>query len=113
MITTEDRTQYPDPHSVVQCAVAVLAAVASRGESVPLGEIAEATGLPKPTAYRLLRELADAAWIVRESGSAGGFSPGPRLERLAMGLMEHGASRTARHAILARLVAELGETCNV
>ncbi len=109
----DDRTDPRSARSVVLRAVAVLAAVASRGEAVALGDIAEATRLPKPTAYRLLRELADGGWIVHESAGAGGFSPGPRLERLAMGLMEHGGPRTVRHAILAGLVAELGETCNV
>jgi len=109
----EDRSDSSNTQSVVLRAVALLAAVATRGEAVPLGAIAEATRLPKPTAYRLLRELADGGWIVREPVGAGGFSPGPRLERLALSLMEHGGSRTVRHSILARLVAELGETCNV
>lgn len=99
--------------SVVQRALAVLDAVARGGESVSLATIAGNLGLPKPTAYRLLRELAEAGLVRRATEGAGGFTPGPRLEGLALAVMQHAGSSTARHAILSRLVDELGETCNI
>jgi DNA-binding IclR family transcriptional regulator len=99
--------------SVVQRALAVLDAVARGGESVSLAAIAGDLGLPKPTAYRLLRELAEAGLVRRATEGAGGFTPGPRLESLALAVMQHTGSSTARHAILSRLVDELGETCNI
>jgi DNA-binding IclR family transcriptional regulator len=99
--------------SVVQRALAVLDAVARGGESVSLTALAGDLGLPKPTAYRLLRELAEAGLVRRATEAAGGFAPGPRLESLALAVMQHSGSSTARHAILSRLVEELGETCNI
>lgn len=101
------------PASVVQRAIAVLEAVASAGDAVSLSAISGSVGLPKPTAYRLLRELAEAGWVRREPSTAGGFSAGPRLEQLALAVMQNAGSRTVRHAILSRLVDELGETCNI
>lgn len=100
-------------NSVIQRVVAVLEILAREGEHVSLSMIAARADLPKPTAYRLLRMLADAGWAYRERNGAKGFSAGPRLERLALDLVQHGGSRAARHAALTRLVAELGETCNV
>ena len=99
--------------SVVQRVVAVLEILARGGEHVSLSTIAERAELPKPTAYRLLRLLADAGWVYRERNAPKGFSAGPRLERLALDLVQHGGSRLARHAALTRLVQELGETCNI
>lgn len=99
--------------SVVLRTVAVLDSVASGGEHVPLSTIAAGARVPKPTAYRLLRELASAGWLHREASTPGGFTAGPRLERLALALLENGGCRVARHNILRRLVTELGETCNI
>ncbi|MPZ45769.1 MAG: helix-turn-helix domain-containing protein [Betaproteobacteria bacterium] len=100
------------PESVVRRAIAVLEAVARAGDGVSLSTIASNASVPKPTAYRLLRELAEAGFVRREA-AAQGFSTGPRLEQLALALMQNGHSRTTRHAILSRLVEELGETCNI
>ena len=99
--------------SVVQRAIAILEAVAQTGDGVSISAIAAAANVPKPTAYRLLRELADAGLVRREATTQGGFSVAPRFEQLALALMQHAGSRTVRHAILTRLVAGLGETCNI
>lgn len=99
--------------SVVRRAIAVLEAVARAGDGVSLAVIASNANVPKPTAYRLLRELSEAGLIRREMTAQGGFSAGPRLEQIALALLQNGGSRTTRHAILTRLVEELGETCNI
>ncbi|MBA3253121.1 MAG: IclR family transcriptional regulator [Burkholderiaceae bacterium] len=91
----------------------MLDSVASGGEHVPLTAIAAGACVPKPTAYRLLRELASAGWLHREASAPGGFTAGPRLERLALALVENGGCRVARHNILRRLASELSETCNI
>lgn len=99
--------------SVVLRTVAVLDSVASGGEHVALSAIADVAGVPKPTAYRLLRELSSAGWLHHEASAPRGFTAGPRLERLALALLENGGCRVARHNVLSRLAAELGETCNI
>lgn len=57
----------PEPASVVQRAIAIVEAVARAGDGVSLVAVALAAGVPKPTAYRLLRELADAGLVRRET----------------------------------------------
>lgn len=101
------------PKSVVQRALDVVSAIARGGEHVSLPAIAAQASLPVPTAYRLLRELSDLGWVHRERTGPGGFSAGPHLEQLALALVQSGGARAARHAVLSRLVADLGETCNV
>jgi DNA-binding IclR family transcriptional regulator len=92
-------------------AFAVLEALSSTERPVALAQLAERTQLPKPTLYRMLGMLESAGLAVREPGSRG-YAPGPRLGRLAREVLLSGSSRGARHAILARLVDEIGETCN-
>lgn len=101
------------PASVVQRAIAVLEAVARSDDAISLSAISGRVGIPKPTVYRLLRELAEGGWVRREPRTVGGFSAGPQLEQLALAVMQNAGSRTVRHAILSRLVDELGETCNI
>ena len=99
--------------SVVQRALTVLETIARAGDGVSLSRIAEDARIPKPTVYRLLRELAEAGLVRREATRHGGFSAGTRLEQMALALLQNGGSRTRRHSILTALVAELGETCNI
>jgi IclR family transcriptional regulator, acetate operon repressor len=101
------------PASVVRRAIAVLEAVAQAGDAVSLSVISGSLGIPKPTAYRLLRELVEAGLVRREPSPPGTYTAGPRLEQLALAVMQNAGSHTVRHAILSRLVDELGETCNI
>jgi DNA-binding IclR family transcriptional regulator len=48
---------------------------------------------------------------MREPG-ARRYAPGPRLATLGRNVMLNGSLRAGRRAILARLVGEIGETCN-
>jgi len=98
---------------VVLRALGILDTVARTAEHASLGAIVQSLGVPKPTVYRLLRELRDAGWVRPYTGARGGFSAGPRLESLALTLMRNGGSRAARHNVLSRLVSKLGETCNI
>lgn len=94
-------------------ALRILDAVARTEERASLAAIVQSLGVPKPTVYRLLRELRDAGWVRPSTGARGGFSAGPRLESLALSLMQNGGSRAARHNALSQLVSKLGETCNI
>jgi DNA-binding IclR family transcriptional regulator len=49
--------------------------------------------------------------VARDPG-ARRYAPGPRLASLARNVMLNATLRSERHAILAQLVEEIGETCN-
>ena len=93
-------------------ALRVLEAIAQAEGPVSLTEIIAATGLPKPTAHRLLALLEVAGMLAREPEGKR-YAPGPRLASLALAVQSNAAWRAPRHAILQSLVAEIGETCNL
>lgn len=77
-----------------------------------LAEVAAQSGLPKPTVYRMLAVLVDAALLRREPDGKR-VSAGPALTRLALNVMLNASVRERSHTILQGLVAEIGETCNL
>jgi DNA-binding IclR family transcriptional regulator len=89
----------------------VLEALVAADRPASLAELTDASRLPKPTLYRMLAMLEAANLVAREPG-ARRYAPGPRLAALGRNVMLNASLRTERHAILARLVEEIGETCN-
>lgn len=85
--------------------------VAASAEPVSLDRISSATGIPKPTAHRLVSAMVDAGILLREPG-AKRYSAGGRLSAIAIGIMNHSAFAGERRAILKALVDKIGETCN-
>ena len=92
-------------------AVSLIEALVAADRPASLAELTEAARLPKPTLYRMLGMLESAGLVSREPGSRR-YAPGPRLASLGRNVMLNGSLRAERHAILARLVDEIGETCN-
>jgi DNA-binding IclR family transcriptional regulator len=92
-------------------AIAVLESLVAADRPASLAELTESSRLPKPTLYRMLGMLESAGLVAREP-AARRYAPGPRLAALARNVMLNGSLRAERHAILARLVEEIGETCN-
>lgn len=92
-------------------AIGVLESLVAAERPATLAELTAVLRLPKPTLYRMLAMLERAKLVAREPG-ARRYTPGPRLAALGRNVMLNGSLRTARHAILSRLVAEIGETCN-
>lgn len=92
-------------------AVAVLEALVAAERPPSLAELTASLRLPKPTLYRMLAMLEGASLVAREPG-ARRYAPGPRLAALGRAAMLNGGVRAERHAILARLVDAIGETCN-
>jgi IclR family acetate operon transcriptional repressor len=90
---------------------AVLEALVAAERPASLTDIVKTCALPKPTVYRMLAMLESAGLAVRDPGAAR-YAPGPRLAALGLGIMQNAALSSARHAILARLVEQIGETCN-
>ena len=93
-------------------AVAIMEIVARSERPVPLSEIVEHSGLPPPTAFRILSMLETAGLVQREpTGKT--YGVGHRLARFGLDVMTNNSVRAERRVILRRLVDEIGETCNL
>ena len=92
-------------------ALAVAETVAAAPSGATAAEVAARTGLPPSTVHRVLAQLLESGALAREPGGRR-FAPGARLVGLAWSALRHDRGH-ARHAILARLVEEIGETCNL
>lgn len=92
--------------------LALLEVIAGQDTAFTLQGLAEETDTPKPTLHRMLQQLEGAGWLQRESGGRH-YGTGVRLRRLAEQLLLNDTAHGARHAVLRRLVEELGESCNI
>jgi DNA-binding IclR family transcriptional regulator len=90
----------------------LLEALANAGRPVSLKELAVTLGLPQATAFRLCQLLENERYVVREAGGRR-YAIGVRLLRLGLSIVSASGPTTARHKILAELVSEVGETCNL
>jgi len=99
------------PPSSTLRAFSVIELIAKAEDPLTLEEITQLSGLPKPTAYRILSLLVRGGVVSRESFDKRYFV-GPRLSSIALKVQMHSPARAWRHAILVRLVEEIGETCN-
>lgn len=92
-------------------AFALLESIACADTPTTLREIAATSALPKPTVHRMLATLERAGLLMRDAD--GRMSPGPRLARLSLDAMLNASVRAPRHAILAALARNVGETVNL
>lgn len=105
-VPTPDR-----PDSTTLRAFSLLELIASADEPPTLEELTRGSGLPKPTVYRILQLLIRGELVEREI-SVKRYAAGRRLGELSFAVQMRSPLRRERHAILARLVDEIGETCN-
>lgn len=77
----------------------------------PTLDISEATDIPQPSVYRLCQMLEHEGFLVRNM-DGNRFSPGPRMFNAARNILSGASIGIERRAILTRLVADVGETCN-
>jgi DNA-binding IclR family transcriptional regulator len=91
---------------------ALLEIIAKRDSPFTLQAIVDETGLPKPTVHRMLQQLENAE-ILQRDGNGRHYSTGQRLTRLAENVLLNGTTQGARHAVLRKLVDEIGESCNL
>lgn len=89
----------------------LLSVLANEGRPMTLAELTAQLGLPKGTVHRLCGNLLASGFLARDLDERM-FTVGPALRRLALDSLNHGTLRGLRHAVLAALVAEVGETCN-
>ncbi len=83
--------------------------LADGGGEMALSELAEASGLPMPTIYRLMRTLVNGGYVRQQPSKR--YALGPRLIRLG-DLAGRLLGTWARPALI-ELVAETGETANM
>jgi IclR family acetate operon transcriptional repressor len=99
------------PESSMLRAFAVLERIARADAPPTLEDLTRACELPKPTVHRILGLLMRAGLVQREALEKR-YGVGPRTAGLALAVQMRSPARAERHAVLARLVQELGETCN-
>ncbi len=90
----------------------VLDAVGAGEAALSAADIEAATGLPKATVHRLCNLLLDEGYLQRDLGGRG-YESGARFTRIAMQTVASPGRRGERHAILERVVRDIGETCNI
>ena len=90
----------------------LLEVIAEQDGPFSLQSLAEETHTPKPTLHRMLQQLEGAGWLQREQDGRH-YGTSVRLRRMAEMLLLNATRHGARHAILRRLVDELGESCNI
>jgi IclR family transcriptional regulator, acetate operon repressor len=94
-------------------AFALLEHLVNADRPVTLAEIVQDFAAPKASLHRMLSALEAGGLVIREPGQKNAYAIGPRLTQLGLGVVMHASGRRVRHAILSRLVADLGETCNL
>jgi IclR family transcriptional regulator, acetate operon repressor len=99
------------PESTTLRAFLLLELIANADEPVSLEELTRQSGLPKPSAYRILQLLMRGQLVEREV-AAKRYVVGPRVSALSLAVQMRSPRRRERHAILSRLVEEIGETVN-
>lgn len=90
----------------------LLELIAKKDQFFSLQSLVDETGLPKPTLHRMLQQL-EGAGILQREGDGRHYSTGLRLRQLAEDLLLNNTVHGARHAVLRKLVEEIGESCNI
>src|SRR6267378_2590018 len=104
-------TPRSEPESATLRAFSLLELIAAADEPPTLEKLTRASGLPKPSVYRIVHLLIRGELVEREV-SAKRYIVGPRVVALSLAVQMRSPLRRERRAILARLVDEIGETCN-
>ena len=111
-VTTGTLTRALDGDTPTLRLFGLLEVIAGEHRRMSLQRLVERTGLPKPTLHRMLLQL-ESAGILRRESDGRNWTSAARLRRLAESLLINDTLHGARHRVLAELVAELGETCNI
>ena len=93
-------------------AFGVLEVLVRMGRPVTLSELMLATELPKPSLHRTLALFEEAGLLSREPDGRA-YTLGQRLSRFGLDILRNDAAAAERRIILRRVVAEIGESCNL
>lgn len=99
------------PIGVVTRVLKILESLHDAPRGRDLKGIAQATGINKSTAYRILAHLESEGYLFREN--AGAYFIGPKLVQLAAGTNHHSVLREVSRPILHQLWRTTGETVNL
>lgn len=88
----------------------ILEELGTSESTVPLNVLARASGLPKPTAHRVLRQMCDLGYVKRSDGGCYGLTP--KIRNLSAPPVERKLLAAAKPA-LEELHQQLGETVNL
>lgn len=92
--------------------LAIVEAVAQAGVPVTPTQVNQTLGLPKQTLHRLFQTLEEEGYLQR-SHDGRSYSPGRRLNRMAVDVVSSERIRMVRLAVLKGLADKIGETCNI
>jgi len=95
--------------STVSRVLGILDAIAQSGRPLTPTEIAVELELPKATVHRLCTTLEEQGYL-RSQLSGRGLQAGPRLNRMALGVLASAPLQARRRTILETLSREIGET---
>jgi len=98
--------------SALEKALLVLETLANHPRPVGLPDLAAMLDMPRQTVHRVLRQL-EANGLVQRDPSRDRFSIGARFSKLALATLSSSNQSAPIQAVLADLVADLEETCNV
>ncbi|WNJ99490.1 IclR family transcriptional regulator [Thalassospiraceae bacterium LMO-JJ14] len=102
----------PDMGSALGKGMAVLSAILTAKRPPSLNDIAEQTDLPRPTVFRVVRQLEETLLITR-APDGDKYLVGPNLMALATNAMSAFMHASPVRSILSGLVHDVGETCNL
>jgi len=90
----------------------ILEVLAQAARPLTATEINASLGLPKPTIHRLVAHLEQEGYLSRQLDGRS-YLPGHKLRQMMLGVMQAGQYELARHDVLVRLFAVIGETCSI
>jgi len=102
----------PEGGSALGKGVTVLSAILNAERPPSLNDLADATGLPRQTVFRVIKQLEDTQLIARAPDGEK-YLVGPNLMALATDALSAYAHTLPVRTILSGLVNEIGETCNL
>lgn len=92
-------------------ALALLHALAAHGEVMKPGDLSRAAGVPKPTAHRLLRVLAESGMVREEE--RGTYGLGPQCLVLGGAFLDGLDLRREAREVMEEIFEKTGETCHL
>ena len=93
-------------------ALALLEAISNSAQGLNLTDAAAATGMPKQTAHRVLRQLLELDLLGRDPATDR-YLCSQRMRRLSAAVLGSVGSDAYSRRLLQQLVDELHETCNI
>jgi len=102
----------PDQNSALGKSIVVLSAILNANKPPSLGDIALVTGIPRPTVFRIVKQLEDTLLVTR-TPDAEKYLVGPNLMTLATDTLSAFMHAAPARSILNGLVHYIGETCNL